>query len=80
MLGNRWFTKEATNPKLQQSDIPGVDPTQLPEVPFATIIRLFVGDSSNHNLMTNLSDITFRIDPESNKPYTVSEYTANSTT
>ena len=65
-------------PKL--TGIPDIDPAQLLEVPSATIIGLSVGDNSNLTLLANLSDITFRIAPESNKPYTASEYTANSTT
>ena len=57
-----------------------IDPAQLPEVPTGTMIVLSVGDISNLNLLANLSDTTFGIAQESNKPYTASEYTANSTT
>ena len=65
-------------PKL--ASMPDIDPAQLPEVPSGTIIRIYVGDSSNLNFLANLSDIEFGIARESNKPYTASEYTSNSTT
>ena len=65
-------------PKL--TAIPDIDRAQLPEVPSATIICLSVKDNSFLNFQANLSDITFGIASEPNKPYTASEYTANSTT
>ena len=53
-------------PKL--TGMPDIDPLQLPEVLYAIIVRLSFGDNSNLKFLANLSDITFGIAPESNKP------------
>ena len=55
-----------------------IDLAQLPRVPSVTIMRPSVGDSSYLKLLANLSDITLGIAPESNEPYTASEYTNSS--
>ena len=52
-------------PKL--THIPDIYPTKLPRVPSATIISLSVGDSSNLNLLANLSEITYGMAQESKK-------------
>lgn len=68
--GTKAITKKLNRTTIEPKliSIPHVDPAQLPDVPSATIIRPSVGDSLNLNLLSNLSDMTFRISPESNKP------------